>query len=59
MESWESSGQWMFSTYSPMKEKPNISGRIFPNPLNYPHMLRFISHLNTVIGSQRMRSVLI
>uniref|UniRef100_A0A670JPE0 Nucleoporin NUP42 n=1 Tax=Podarcis muralis TaxID=64176 RepID=A0A670JPE0_PODMU len=39
MESWESSGQWMFSTYSPMKEKPNISGRIFPNPLNYPHIL--------------------
>ncbi|XP_060638080.2 nucleoporin NUP42 isoform X1 [Anolis sagrei] len=26
MEIWESSGQWMFSTYSPMKEKPNISG---------------------------------
>ncbi|XP_063159828.1 nucleoporin NUP42 [Candoia aspera] len=25
MEIWESSGQWMFSTYSPMKEKP-ISG---------------------------------
>ncbi|XP_013910502.1 PREDICTED: nucleoporin-like protein 2 [Thamnophis sirtalis] len=26
MEIWESSGQWMFSSYSPMKEKPNISG---------------------------------
>ncbi|XP_062813501.1 nucleoporin NUP42 isoform X2 [Anolis carolinensis] len=26
MEIWESSGQWMFSTYSPMKDKPNISG---------------------------------
>ncbi|KAJ7322405.1 hypothetical protein JRQ81_018692 [Phrynocephalus forsythii] len=26
MEIWESSGQWMFSTYAPMKEKPNISG---------------------------------
>ncbi|XP_001369933.2 nucleoporin NUP42 isoform X1 [Monodelphis domestica] len=26
MEVWESSGQWMFSVYSPMKEKPNISG---------------------------------
>uniref|UniRef100_A0A2D4IV87 Nucleoporin NUP42 n=2 Tax=Micrurus lemniscatus lemniscatus TaxID=129467 RepID=A0A2D4IV87_MICLE len=25
-EIWESSGQWMFSSYSPMKEKPNISG---------------------------------
>uniref|UniRef100_A0A452HHM5 Nucleoporin NUP42 n=1 Tax=Gopherus agassizii TaxID=38772 RepID=A0A452HHM5_9SAUR len=29
MEVWESSGQWMFSCYSPMKEKPNISG--FPD----------------------------
>nr|XP_034985021.1 nucleoporin NUP42 [Zootoca vivipara] len=36
MESWESSGQWMFSTYSPMKEKPNISG--FPDIL--PEELR-------------------
>ncbi|XP_026562180.1 nucleoporin-like protein 2 [Pseudonaja textilis] len=26
MEIWESSGQWMFSSYSPMKEKSNISG---------------------------------
>uniref|UniRef100_A0A4X2JZ20 Nucleoporin NUP42 n=1 Tax=Vombatus ursinus TaxID=29139 RepID=A0A4X2JZ20_VOMUR len=26
MEVWESSGQWTFSVYSPMKEKPNISG---------------------------------
>nr|XP_009674795.1 PREDICTED: nucleoporin-like protein 2 [Struthio camelus australis] len=29
VEIWESSGQWMFSSYSPMKEKPNISG--FPD----------------------------
>ncbi|XP_025938631.1 nucleoporin-like protein 2 [Apteryx rowi] len=29
MEIWESSGQWMFSSYSPMKEKLNISG--FPD----------------------------
>ncbi|NXK13249.1 NUPL2 protein, partial [Herpetotheres cachinnans] len=29
MEIWESSGQWIFSSYSPMKEKPNISG--FPD----------------------------
>ncbi|CAI5788573.1 nucleoporin NUP42 isoform X1 [Podarcis lilfordi] len=36
MESWESSGQWMFSTYSPTKEKPNISG--FPDFL--PEELR-------------------
>ncbi|NXT46753.1 NUPL2 protein, partial [Pluvianellus socialis] len=26
MEIWESSGQWIFSSYSPMKEKPNVSG---------------------------------
>ncbi|XP_047706550.1 nucleoporin NUP42 isoform X1 [Prionailurus viverrinus] len=26
MEVWESSGQWMFSVYSPVKKKPNISG---------------------------------
>ncbi|NXG50955.1 NUPL2 protein, partial [Psilopogon haemacephalus] len=26
MEIWESSGQWIFSSYSPMKGKPNISG---------------------------------
>ncbi|XP_069716389.1 nucleoporin NUP42 [Phaenicophaeus curvirostris] len=29
LEIWESSGQWMFSSYSPMKEKPNVSG--FPD----------------------------
>ncbi|KAM6221810.1 uncharacterized protein ACDL77_003046 [Rhynchocyon petersi] len=26
LEVWESSGQWMFSVYSPVKNKPNISG---------------------------------
>ncbi|XP_006893185.1 PREDICTED: nucleoporin-like protein 2-like [Elephantulus edwardii] len=26
MEVWESSGQWMFSVYSPVKNKPNVSG---------------------------------
>uniref|UniRef100_A0A8C8AJ47 Nucleoporin NUP42 n=1 Tax=Otus sunia TaxID=257818 RepID=A0A8C8AJ47_9STRI len=26
METWESSKQWKFSSYSPMKEKPNVSG---------------------------------
>ncbi|KAM9207851.1 nucleoporin NUP42-like [Leptosomus discolor] len=26
MEIWESSGQWMFSCYSPMREEPNVSG---------------------------------
>ncbi|NWH23189.1 NUPL2 protein, partial [Grus americana] len=29
MDIWESSGQWIFSCYSPMKEKPNVSG--FPD----------------------------
>ncbi|NXT27829.1 NUPL2 protein, partial [Syrrhaptes paradoxus] len=29
IEIWESSGQWIFSCYSPMKETPNISG--FPD----------------------------
>ncbi|XP_051008101.1 nucleoporin NUP42 isoform X2 [Acomys russatus] len=29
IEIWESSGQWMFSVYSPVKKKPNISG--FPD----------------------------
>ncbi|KFQ19726.1 Nucleoporin-like 2, partial [Merops nubicus] len=29
MEIWESSGQWIFSSYSPVKGKPNISG--FPD----------------------------
>ncbi|XP_075602130.1 nucleoporin NUP42 isoform X2 [Balearica regulorum gibbericeps] len=29
MDVWESSGQWIFSCYSPMKEKPNVSG--FPD----------------------------
>ncbi|NXJ61458.1 NUPL2 protein, partial [Rostratula benghalensis] len=26
MEIWETSGQWIFSSYSPMKERPNVSG---------------------------------
>ncbi|NXC44595.1 NUPL2 protein, partial [Penelope pileata] len=29
MDVWESSGQWMFSSYSPMKDKPNVTG--FPD----------------------------
>ncbi|NWH77670.1 NUPL2 protein, partial [Piaya cayana] len=29
LEIWESSGQWIFSSYSPMKDKPNVSG--FPD----------------------------
>ncbi len=27
MATWESSGQWMFSCYSPEKGKPNVPGR--------------------------------
>ncbi|KAM9303321.1 nucleoporin NUP42 isoform 2-T2 [Morus bassanus] len=30
MEIWESSGQWIFSSYSLMKEKPNVSDRFCP-----------------------------
>ncbi|EPY85078.1 kelch-like protein 7 isoform 1 [Camelus ferus] len=30
MEVWESSGQWMFSAYSPVKKKPNISAKFHP-----------------------------
>uniref|UniRef100_A0A8D1LW39 Nucleoporin NUP42 n=1 Tax=Sus scrofa TaxID=9823 RepID=A0A8D1LW39_PIG len=33
MEVWESSGQWMFSVYSPMKKKLNISAK-FHTTLN-------------------------
>ncbi|XP_077159037.1 nucleoporin NUP42 isoform X2 [Paroedura picta] len=32
MEVWESSGQWMFSSYSPLKDKPNISGFVDFSP---------------------------
>uniref|UniRef100_A0A2K5DNX5 Nucleoporin NUP42 n=1 Tax=Aotus nancymaae TaxID=37293 RepID=A0A2K5DNX5_AOTNA len=32
MEVWESSGQWIFSVYSPVKKKPNISGFIDISP---------------------------
>ncbi|NXT73272.1 NUPL2 protein, partial [Zapornia atra] len=32
METWESSGQWIFSSYSPMKEKPNVPGFLDISP---------------------------
>ncbi|NWS66528.1 NUPL2 protein, partial [Crotophaga sulcirostris] len=32
LEIWESSGQWIFSSYSPMKEKPNVSGFLDLSP---------------------------
>ncbi|XP_043823809.1 nucleoporin NUP42 isoform X2 [Dromiciops gliroides] len=55
MEVWESSGQWMFSVYSPMKEKPNISGftDISPEELrleysNYITSNNLQSYLNSI-----------
>ncbi|XP_062478529.1 nucleoporin NUP42 isoform X2 [Pezoporus occidentalis] len=30
METWESSGQWIFSSYSPVKEKLNVSDKFCP-----------------------------
>ncbi|NXX86690.1 NUPL2 protein, partial [Urocolius indicus] len=32
MEIWECSGQWIFSSYSPMKERPNVSGFLDLSP---------------------------
>ncbi|XP_007944744.1 nucleoporin NUP42 [Orycteropus afer afer] len=55
MEVWESSGQWMFSVYSPMKNKPNISGFTDISPeelrLQYHNFLtsnNLQSYLNSV-----------
>ncbi|XP_071071222.1 nucleoporin NUP42 isoform X2 [Dasypus novemcinctus] len=55
MEVWESSGQWMFSVYSPMKKKPNISGftDISPEELrleyhNYLSSNNLQSYLNSL-----------
>ncbi|XP_012879855.1 PREDICTED: nucleoporin-like protein 2 [Dipodomys ordii] len=47
MEVWESSGQWMFSAYSPMKKKPNISGftDISPEELRFEY-LNFLTSNN-------------
>ncbi|KAM9651336.1 nucleoporin NUP42 isoform 2-T2 [Trichechus inunguis] len=55
MEVWESSGQWMFSVYSPMKKEPNISGftDISPEELrlqyhNYLTSNSLQSYLNSI-----------
>ncbi|XP_008565251.1 PREDICTED: nucleoporin-like protein 2 [Galeopterus variegatus] len=55
MEVWESSGQWMFSVYSPMKKKANISGFTDISPeelrLEYHNFLtsnNLQSYLNSV-----------
>ncbi|XP_006146730.1 nucleoporin-like protein 2 isoform X1 [Tupaia chinensis] len=55
MEIWESSGQWMFSVYSPVKKKPHISGFTDISPeelrLEYHNFLtsnNLQSYLNSV-----------
>ncbi|XP_068065027.1 nucleoporin NUP42-like isoform X2 [Anomalospiza imberbis] len=50
MEIWESSGQWIFSCYSPMKEKPNVSGfsDISPEELRLEY---YDSRANNIIGN--------
>ncbi|XP_030913493.1 nucleoporin NUP42 [Geospiza fortis] len=50
MEIWESSGQWIFSCYSPMKEKPNVSGfsDVSPEELRVEY---YDSRANNIIGN--------
>ncbi|NXY32833.1 NUPL2 protein, partial [Pomatorhinus ruficollis] len=50
MEIWESSGQWIFSCYSPMKEKLNVSGfsDVSPEELRLEY---YDSRANNVIGN--------
>ncbi|NXA79435.1 NUPL2 protein, partial [Thryothorus ludovicianus] len=50
MEIWESSGQWIFSCYSPMKEKPNVSGfsDVSPEELRLEY---YDSRANNIIGN--------
>lgn len=55
VEVWESSGQWMFSVYSPVRKKPNISGFTDISPeelrLEYHNFLtsnNLQSYLNSV-----------
>ncbi|NXR98403.1 NUPL2 protein, partial [Oxylabes madagascariensis] len=50
MEIWESSGQWIFSCYSPMKEKLNVSGfsDVSPEELRLEY---YNSRTNNVIGN--------
>ncbi|NXM22434.1 NUPL2 protein, partial [Ploceus nigricollis] len=50
MEIWESSGQWIVSCYSPMKEKPNVSGfsDVSPEELRLEY---YDSRANNIIGN--------
>ncbi|NXO07121.1 NUPL2 protein, partial [Oriolus oriolus] len=50
MEIWESSGQWIFSCYSPMKEKMNVSGfsDVSPEELRLEY---YDSRANNTIGN--------
>ncbi|NXR90022.1 NUPL2 protein, partial [Hypocryptadius cinnamomeus] len=50
MEIWESSGQWIFSCYSPMKEKPNVSGfsDVSPEELRLEY---YDSRANNIVGN--------
>ncbi|NXU10550.1 NUPL2 protein, partial [Pardalotus punctatus] len=50
MEIWESSGQWIFSCYSPMKEKLNVSGfsDVSPEELRLEY---YDSRANNSIGN--------
>ncbi|XP_074393487.1 nucleoporin NUP42 isoform X2 [Zonotrichia albicollis] len=50
MEIWESSGQWIFSCYSPMKEKPNVSGfsDVSPEELRVEY---YDSRANNIVGN--------
>ncbi|XP_062364322.1 nucleoporin NUP42-like isoform X2 [Cinclus cinclus] len=50
MEIWDSSGQWIFSCYSPMKEKPNVSGfsDVSPEELRLEY---YDSRSNSIIGN--------
>ncbi|NXQ28985.1 NUPL2 protein, partial [Alaudala cheleensis] len=50
MEIWESSGQWIFSCYSPMKEKLNVSGfsDVSPEELRLEY---YDSRANNIIGN--------
>ncbi|NXU00010.1 NUPL2 protein, partial [Buphagus erythrorhynchus] len=50
MEIWESSGQWIFSCYSPMKEKTNVSGfsDVSPEELRLEY---YDSRSNNIIGN--------
>ncbi|NXB98839.1 NUPL2 protein, partial [Orthonyx spaldingii] len=50
MEIWESFGQWIFSCYSPMKEKMNISGfsDVSPEELRLEY---YDSRANNIVGN--------